>query len=82
MTSVSPLPWHRLPGGSPEPPRALATVLTPANGARLTVNSQFAQGRPIPRRRNGWASGTCELAFPEFWLLPSYTNTKVKTTFS
>ena len=51
MTSVSPFPCHRLPGGSPEPPRALATVLTPANGARLTVNSQFAQGRPIPRRK-------------------------------
>ena len=61
---------HRLPGGSPERPHGVATVLIPADGARLTVNGQFAKGRPFPRQRDGRTHSTCALAFSESWLLP------------
>jgi len=61
---------HRLPGGNPERPHGVATVLIPADGARLTVNGQFAKGRPFPRQRNGRTHSTCALAFSESWLLP------------
>ncbi len=61
---------HRLPGGNPERPHGVATVLIPANGARLTVNGRFAKGRPFPRDRDGRAHSTCALAFSESWLLP------------
>ncbi len=61
---------HRLPGGNPERPHGVATVLIPANAARLTVNGRFAAGRPFPRDRDGRAHSTCSLAFSESWLLP------------
>ncbi len=61
---------HRLPGGNPERPHGVATVLIPANAARLTVNGRFAKGRPFPRDRDGRAHSTCALAFSESWLLP------------
>ncbi len=61
---------HRLPGGNPERPHGVATVLIPANAARLTVNGRFAKGRPFPRDRDGTAHSTCALAFSESWLLP------------
>ncbi len=61
---------HRLPGGNPERPHGVATVLIPAGGARLTVNGQFAKGRPFPRERDGRTHSTCALAFSESWLLP------------
>ena len=61
---------HRLPGGNPERPHGVATVLIPANAARLTVNGRFAKGRPFPRERDGRTHSTCSLAFSESWLLP------------
>ena len=61
---------HRLPGGNPERPHGVATVLIPANGARLTINDGFAKGRAFPRERDGRAHSTCALAFSESWLLP------------
>ena len=44
--------------------------LIPADGARLTVNGQFAKGRPFPRQRDERTHSTCALAFSESWLLP------------
>ena len=61
---------HRLAGGNPERPHGVATVLIPANAARLTVNGRFAKGRPFPRERDGRTHSTCSLAFSESWLLP------------
>lgn len=61
---------HRLPTGNPERPHGVATVLIPANSARLTVNGRFAKGRPFPRDRDGTPHSTCALAFSESWLLP------------
>lgn len=61
---------HRLPTGNPERPHGVATVLIPANGARLIVNGRFAKGRPFPRDRDGTTHSTCALAFSESWLLP------------
>ncbi len=61
---------HRLAGGTPERPHGVATVLIPANAARLTVNGRFAKGRPFPRDRDGGPHSTCALAFSESWLLP------------
>ena len=61
---------HRLPGGNPERPHGVTTVLIPANAARLTVNGRFATGRPFPRERDGRTHSTCALAFSESWLLP------------
>ena len=45
-------------------------VLPGRAGARLTVNGQFAKGRPFPRERDGRTHSTCALAFSESWLLP------------
>ena len=61
---------HSFPGGNPERPHGVATVLIPAKGARLTVNREFAKGRPFPRQRDGRTHSTCALAFSESWLLP------------
>ena len=61
---------HSFPGGNPERPHGVSTVLIPANGARLTVNGKFAKGRPFPRQRDDRTHSTCALAFSESWLLP------------
>ena len=61
---------HSFPGDHPERPHGVATVLIPANGARLTINGRFAQGRPFPRQRDARAHSTCALAFSESWTLP------------
>ena len=42
---------HSFPSGNPEHPHGVATVLIPANGARLTINDRFAKGRPFPVQR-------------------------------
>ena len=39
---------HSFPGGNPERPHGVATVLIPANGARLTINGNFAKWASIP----------------------------------
>jgi hypothetical protein len=61
---------HSFPGDHPERPHGVSTVLIPANGARLTINGRFAQGRPFPRQRDARAHSTCALAFSESWTLP------------
>ena len=58
------------PGGNPERAHGVATVLIPANGARLTINGDFAKGRPFPRQRDARTHSTCALAFSESWMLP------------
>ncbi len=61
---------HSFPGGNPERPHGVSTVLVPANGARLTLNGQQASGRPWPRQRDARAHSTSALAFSETWTLP------------
>ena len=61
---------HSFPGGNPERPHGVATVLIPANGARITLNGQQASGRPWPRQRDARVHSTCALAFSESWTLP------------
>ncbi len=61
---------HSFPGGNPERPHGVATVLIPASGARLTINGNFAKGRPFPRQRDARTHSTCALAFSESWMLP------------
>ena len=61
---------HSFPTGNPEHPHGVATVLIPANSARLTINGRFAKGRPFPVQRGDQTHSTCALAFSESWLLP------------
>ena len=61
---------HTFPGNNPERPHGVATVLIPANGARVTINGNFAKGRPFPRQRESRTQSTCALAFSESWTLP------------
>jgi len=61
---------HSFPGGNPERPHGVCTVLIPANGARITRNGQQASGRPFPRQRDARVHSTCALAFSETWTLP------------
>ena len=61
---------HSFPGGNPDRPHGVATVLIPANGARLTINGNFAKGRPFLRQRDARTHSTCALAFSESWMLP------------
>ena len=61
---------HSFPGGNPERPHGVSTVLIPANGARITRNGQQASGRPWPRQRDARVHSTCALAFSESWTLP------------
>jgi hypothetical protein len=61
---------HSFPGNNPERPHGVSTVLIPANGARLTVDGEFARGRPFPRMRDAATHSTCALAFSESWTLP------------
>ena len=61
---------HSFPGGNPERPHGVSTVLIPANGARLTINGRQAGGRPFPRQRDARIHSTCALAFSESWTLP------------
>ncbi len=67
---------HRLPGGNPERPHGVATVLIPADGARLTVNGQLGgvlshdrgtEGPTVPVRLHSLSSGCCptRMRFPE-----------------
>ena len=61
---------HSFPGGNPERPHGVSTVLIPANSARITRNGQQASGRPFPRQRDARVHSTCALAFSETWTLP------------
>jgi hypothetical protein len=61
---------HSFPGGNPERPHGVCTVLIPAKGARLTINGRFAKGSPFPRQRDARVHSTCALAFSESWTLP------------
>ena len=61
---------HSFPGGNPERPHGVSTVLIPANGARITRNGEQASGRPWPRQRDARVHSTCALAFSESWTLP------------
>ena len=61
---------HSFPGSNPDRPHGVATVLIPANGARLSINGQQAAGRPFPRQREDRTHSTCALAFSESWTLP------------
>ena len=61
---------HTFPGGNPEFPHGVATVLIPAHGARLTINGRFAKGRPFPEAMGDSTHSTCALAFSESWLTP------------
>ena len=61
---------HTFPGNNPERPHGVATVLIPANGARVTINGNFAKGRPFPRQRESRTHSTCALAFSESRTLP------------
>ena len=61
---------HSFPGGNPERPHGVSTVLIPANGARITRNGEQASGRPWPRQRDARVHSTSALAFSESWTLP------------
>ena len=61
---------HSFPGGNPERPHGVATVLIPARRASISVNGSFAQGSPFPRDRDGRVHSTCALAFSESWMIP------------
>ncbi len=61
---------HSFPGSNPERPHGVATILIPANGARITLNGQQASGRPWPRQRDARAHSTSALAFSESWTIP------------
>ena len=61
---------HSFPGSNPERPHGVATVLIPANGARITINGRQASGRPWPRQRDARAHSTSALAFSESWTIP------------
>ncbi len=61
---------HSFPGSNPERPHGVATVLIPANGARITLNGHQASGRPWPRQRDARAHSTSALAFSESWTIP------------
>ena len=61
---------HSFPGSNPERPHGVATVLIPANGARITLNGRQASGRPFPRQRDARAHSTSALAFSESWTIP------------
>ena len=61
---------HSFPGSNPERPHGVATVLIPANGARITLNGEQASGRPWPRQRDTRAHSTSALAFSESWTIP------------
>ena len=61
---------HSFPGSNPERPHGVATVLIPANGARITLNGEQASGRPWPRQRDDRAHSTSALAFSESWTIP------------
>jgi len=61
---------HSFPGNNPERPHGVSTVLIPAKAARVTINGDFAQGRPFPRERDSRTHSTCALAFSESWMLP------------
>ena len=60
---------HSLAGSNSARPHGVSTVLIPANSARLTLNGEFAKGRPFPRDRDGQVHSTCALAFSESWLI-------------
>ena len=61
---------HSLPGSNPQRRHGVCTLLIPALGARVTVNGEFAKGKPFPRERDGRKFSTCALAFSESWLEP------------
>ena len=61
---------HSFPGSNPERPHGVATVLIPANGARITLNGRQASGRPWPRQRDARSHSTSALAFSESWTIP------------
>lgn len=61
---------HRVPGSNPDRPHGACVVLTPANGARLTVDGRTAKGRPFPTQREGRAHSTCSLSFSGSWFSP------------
>ena len=60
---------HSLLGDNPERPHGVSTVLIPANGASVTIDGSFANGRPFLRQRDGRSHSTCALAFSESWLV-------------
>jgi hypothetical protein len=62
-----PLLIHTQPNAEPGRPYGVCTVLVPALGARLAVNSAQAKGKPWPRQREGRPFSTCALAFSESW---------------
>ena len=70
---------HSLPGSNPERPHGVCTVLIPANGARLTLDGEFARGRPFPRQRGDRTHSTCALAFSESWTLSTGPLTRLGT---
>lgn len=62
-----PLLIHTGPNSTPGRPYGVCTVLMPAAGAQLTINSVSAKGRSWPREREGRPFSTCCLAFSESW---------------
>jgi hypothetical protein len=65
-----PLLSHTLPGSNPDRPYGVCTLLIPADGVQVSINGEFAKGRPFPRERAGRKFSTCALAFSESWTLP------------
>ena len=58
------------PGSTPGQPHGIYSCLVPAHGARVSVDGEFAPGRPFPNQRNGRESSTACLAFSETWVRP------------
>ena len=64
----NPLMIHTQPGtGDGERPYGVNTVLIPASGTRLVLNSEQAVGRSWNRERDGRPFSTSALAFCESW---------------
>jgi hypothetical protein len=58
---------HTLPFSQANRPFGSSSVLIPCMGARLTLNSEQAAGRPLAREWDGHPFSTCALAFSESW---------------
>jgi hypothetical protein len=74
------LTWHNLgepfairlaPGTiTPGHPHGVYSILTPANGAYLTINGETAEGHPFPMDVGGHMGTSCSLAWSETWVRP------------
>ena len=58
------------PPGTDGRPIGVYTTFFPARGAQLSLNGDFATGKPWPSERGGATSSSCVLAWSETWVQP------------